>query len=737
MKREDSTDTRSAINRSYRSLLRASARFLSRGDSREIRRALNMAIDACAGGVTVTGTNCILHSLSVARIVAADMGLGRTSVISAILHYGVENNRIPISAIETEFGQGVSRILSGFSRVSAVETIDSVNQAATFRKLILSLADDVRVVVIKLAERLVYMRDLEGADEENRLRLASETYFVYAPLAYRLGFYLMKSEMEDLSMRYLEPEQYSYIVEKLRQTTSSRNRLIREFIAPLREKLDAAGLSYSVKGRTKSVHSIWQKMKKQGVEFEEVYDLFAIRIIVDTLPEREKYDCWQVYSLVTDLYQPNPSRLRDWISVPKSNGYESLHTTVVGPRGKWVEVQIRTERMDELAERGVAAHFRYKGLKGEKRGLEVWLSRMRELLEKPDREEEAFVDQVKSGLYSDEVFVFTPRGDIKQLPAGSTVLDFAYEIHTEVGSGCVGARVNGKNVTIKQILKNGDHVSVIRSKNQKPKSDWLSFVKTGKARAAIKSALNEAKMAEAVEGKEMLMRRLKNWKIGYSDKVVMRLLGHYGLKKAQDLYCKIASSDIEMLDIKEFLKTEPSHDASVAGEETAEIQIQETESGKRATQGDYLVIENKIEGVDYRLSGCCNPVYGDKVFGFVTISEGIKIHRTVCPNAENMITRYPYRVVPARWTQSGSAPSFSATLKFTSVEDMAVISKISSVLADTLVNVRGISHSAGDGLYEGTIYFTVPNVDILQELIRKISAVRGVLRVVRAGDSSG
>jgi GTP pyrophosphokinase len=496
------------INRAYRTLLQTAKSSLAPGDTKKIRRALDLALKACTGNSILTGESEILHALSVATIISKEMGLGTTSIITALLHDTYNNLAISPQELEKELGKKVVEILQGFSRITGISSTQASYRSENFRKLLLSLADDVRVILIKLVERLDYMRHLDNAPEKDKLPLASETYFLYAPLAHRLGFYNIKSEMEDLAVKYLEPEQYNYVDCRLKQTTASRNKLIREFSAPLSEKLDKQGFKYTIKSRTKSIHSIMLKMKKQGVEFDEVYDLFAVRIILDSDQENEKTDCWRVYSIVTDLYQPNPSRLRDWISVPKSNGYESLHTTVVGPRGKWVEVQIRSSRMDEIAEKGLAAHFKYKGIKGEG-GLDIWLTRMREILESSEKEDNAFFDQVRSGLYTDEVFVFTPKGDLRQLPAGSTLLDFAFDIHTAVGASCVGGKVNGKNVTIRHVLQNGDHVSILRSKNQKPKQDWLSFVVTSKAKTKIKQALSEERIKAAAEGKEILMRRLK------------------------------------------------------------------------------------------------------------------------------------------------------------------------------------------------------------------------------------
>ncbi len=715
------------INTAYRSLLKAAGSSLAPGDNSKIRRALDLAIKACGDNLTLTGEPAILHALSVASIIAGEMGLGVTSIITAILHDTYNKLDISQQELEKEFGKKVVEILQGFSRITEIDSMQSSYQAENFRKLLLSLADDVRVILIKLVERLENMRKLDNAQDKEKLPLASETYFLYAPLAHRLGFYNIKSEMEDLSVKYLEPEQYNYVDCRLKQTTASRNKLIKEFSAPLSEQLEKQGFKFTIKSRTKSVHSIMLKMKKQGVEFDEVYDLFAVRIILDSSQENEKSDCWRVYSIVTDLYQPNPSRLRDWISVPKSNGYESLHTTVVGPRGKWVEVQIRSARMDEIAEKGLAAHFKYKGIKGEG-GLDTWLTKMREILESSEKEDDAFLDQVRSGLYTDEVFVFTPKGDLRQLPAGSTILDFAFDIHTAVGASCVGGKVNGKNVTIRHILQNGDHVSIIRSKNQKPKQDWLSFVITSKAKTKIKQALSEEKTKAAAEGKEILMRRLKNWKINYGDAVIQKLIIHYDLKTAQDLYCQIESGKMDLLDIKEvLLKGEPEEVA----DQVPALPEKELKEVTGSQYSDYLIIEDRIEGLDYKLSKCCNPVFGDSVFGFVTISEGIKIHRTGCPNAHNMMARYPYRVVAARWTKAKGTPTFSAVIKVSGVEDIGIGNKIADIIAGYNVSVRNFSYNMDEGMFEGTLSLMVPNNDVLYGIIRKIQAIKGVLKASR------
>jgi GTP diphosphokinase / guanosine-3',5'-bis(diphosphate) 3'-diphosphatase len=715
------------IHSSFRALLQACKNTIVPEDVAKVRRALDLAVEACEDKRTITGEPAILHSLSVARIVAGEIGLGLTSIITALLHDSFNNLKITPKEIEREFGNKVLEILYGFSRITGIDAMQSSYQAENFRKLLLSLADDVRVILIKLVERLEYMRNLELAPVKERLPLASETYFLYAPLAHRLGFYNIKSEMEDLAVKYLEPEQYNHVKSRLKQTTTSRNRLIRDFSGPLKEKLEKQGFKFTIKSRMKSIHSIMMKMKKQGVDFEEVYDLFAVRIIINSSPENEKSDCWRAYSVVTDIYQPNPSRLRDWISIPKSNGYESLHTTVIGPKGKWVEVQIRSERMDEIAEKGLAAHFKYKGIKGEG-GLDKWLSKMREVLESSEKEDTTFLDDIRSGLYTDEVFVFTPKGDLRQLPAGATVLDFAFDIHTDVGATCVGAKINGKNVTIRYVLQNGDHVSIIRSKNQKPKQDWLSFVITNKAKTKIKQVLNEEKTKAASEGKEILMRRLKNWKLAFGDAVVQKLLLFYNLKTAQDLYYLIASEKIELLDIKEVLQKEESVEAITPATGLPEKVPKEVLDSQYS---DYLIIEDRVEGLDYKLAKCCNPVFGDSVFGFVAISEGIKIHRTSCPNAQNLMKRYPYRVLVARWTNPREGVSFISLIKISGVEDIGIVNKIADVLSDYKVTVRSFTYNMDEGMFEGMLNIMVPNNNILQGIIRKIISIKGIHKASR------
>jgi GTP pyrophosphokinase len=669
----------------------------------------------------------VMYYCELARVAACEMGLGSSAVICAMLS-GIREGTEGWKRVETLKDPAVRNVIKGLSRVSSLQGRDFTGQAENFRKLLLSLADDGRVILITLAERLLMMRNLDKLPEKERLPVASEAYFLYAPLAHRLGYYNVKSEMEDLAMKLMEPSEYGEIETLLRSTTNSRNKLIREFSQPLTERLDSLKIKYEIKSRTKSIHSIWQKMKKQGVAFEEVFDIFAIRIILDADPAHEKAACWQVYSVVTDLYQPDPSRLRDWISVPKSNGYESLHTTVGTQTGRWVEVQIRTRRMDEIAEKGLAAHFRYKGIKGEG-GLDAWMAQMREVLGTLEKNDADFLGEIRPGLYSDEVFVFTPRGEVRQLPAGSTLLDFAFEIHTEVGSKCVGGKVNGRNVQLKYKLQNGDHVSVITSRSQSPKRDWLGYVITHKARSKIKQALNEEKVKLAADGKEILTRRLKNWKIPYGDQTVTRLLEEYGLKTAQDLYFEIAIGEIELLQAKKvLLRSEEGESAPATAKLPEHAEQHEEPSG---SQSDYMVIDEKVEGLDYKLSRCCNPVFGDRVFGFVTVLEGIKIHRASCPNADYMISNFPYRVVRARWTRLDASRGFLTSVKVTGVENLGIVARISEILSEYKLSVKNFTYRMDNGLFEGRIELLVPNVNTLYSVLKKIQSVKGITRAMR------
>jgi len=697
---------------------------VSAGDRKRLALAIEIARSYYPSDSKYLGEPLLLYYLELARVTASDIGLGLPAVICALLS-GVREGSEAWSDIDALNDPSIKQVIEGLSRVTTLKGRDFSGQAENFRKLLLSLADDGRVILIALAERLLVMRRLDRLPEKERLPVASETHFLFAPLAHRLGYYNIKSEMEDLAMKLMEPEEYSAIEARLKQTTTSRNRLIREFSKPVMEKLDSMGIRYELKSRTKSIHSIWQKMKRQGVPFEEVFDIFAIRIIIDTDPEHEKSSCWQVYSVVTDIYQPDPSRMRDWISVPRTNGYESLHITVVTPAGRWVEVQIRTRRMDEIAEKGLAAHFRYKGIKGEG-GLDAWMTQMREVLGTVEKEGSDFLGNIRPGLYADEVFVFTPKGEVRQLPVGATLLDFAFDIHTEVGSKCIGGKINGRNVQLKHKLQNGDHVSVITSSKQTPKRDWLSFVITNKARTKIKQALNEEKFKLAADGKEMLTRRLKNWKIPYGDAIVVKLLTEYGFKTSQDLYFSIAIGETDLLQIKKvLLRTEEQPEETTA-------RAPEHHQHEETNISDYLIVDEKVEGLDYKLARCCNPVFGDRIFGFVTVLEGIKIHRATCPNADFMISNFPYRVVRARWTRLDSARGFLAQIRLTGVENLGIVSRITEILAEYKgVAVKNFTYSMNNGLFEGRIELLVPNINLLYSIIKKIQSVRGITRVTR------
>ncbi|HYW95854.1 MAG TPA: HD domain-containing protein, partial [Bacteroidales bacterium] len=633
------------ITSRYRSLLRECKAALSTpGELKLLRKAFVIVNEKSGTLPQRYGEDSVVHALAIAHIVASEMGMATTSVIAALFTEFVNHDDITIDLIRTEFGAKIAEITDGLAKISKIKSEKTSSQAENLRNLILTLARDVRVIFVKLAERLYIMRILDRFPREKQIELASETRYIYSPLAHRLGLYNMMSEMEDICMRYLEPEAYSMIEQKLKATRTKRNNFIRDFIAPLEKEISNMGLTAEIKGRPKAISSIWRKMKKQKVDYEEVFDKFAIRIIIDSQPENEKADCWRVYSLVTDHYRPNPERLRDWISVPKSNGYESLHTTVVVPGGNWVEVQIRSRRMNEIAEKGLAAHWKYKGLKGEA-GIDEWLVKIRELLENSETDAQNVLDDFKLSLENKEIFVFTPQGDLKKFPEGATVLDFAFDIHTAVGASCVGARLNGRNVPIRHKLKNGDKVEILRSKNQTPNIDWLNFVATSKARSKIKQALKEEKLKEADHGREILRRRLKNWKIEFNDPSIRTLIKHYKYNDAIDLYYDIASENIDLLDIKDILTSDKEKNDSPKTVPIEEEAVEKLIRHSIAESNDYLVIDDRLAGVDYKLGKCCNPIFGDDIFGFVTVSSGITIHRINCPNAHQLINKYGYRVV--------------------------------------------------------------------------------------------
>lgn len=720
---------RKKIINKYRELLRLSEDFTKKKEVELIRKAFDVALDASEEKRLPSGDPEIFDTLEVAIIIVSQIGLGTRSVVSSLLYHSVLDGKITLDEVEKEFDKAIRIIVDGLVKISDINTKTSANQVENFRQMLLTLAEDVRVILIKLAVLLNRMRSLNNMPEDYQIKTSLETFSLYAPLAHRLGLYNIKSELENLSMKYTEKEKYKEIIKKLKNTTAKRERFIKKFVSPIEKVLKDEGYDYEIKGRPKSVYSIWQKMKKQNVEFEEVYDIFAIRIILNSKPSKEKADCWRVYSVVTDFYQPNPKRLRDWISIPKSNGYESLHTTVVGPESKWVEVQIRTKRMDEIAEKGYAAHWRYKGVKAEK-GIDQWMQKVRDVIETNGSESSETIDDLKLNLYNKEVFVFTPNGDLKKLPAGATVLDFAYDIHTDVGNQCVGAMINHKNVTIKQQLQNGDQVSIVTSKTQKPKSDWLNFVVTSKAKTKIKSTLREERYKEAESGKELLKRRLKNWKIKFEDALIDKLVKHYKLKAPVDLYYTIATDKIDISAIKDLL-TESKKEELPVTEMEEKVEEQETDK-KSSYQSDFLIIDNKIENVDYKLAKCCNPIFGDSIFGFVTVSEGIKIHRTNCPNARQMVERYNYRIIKAQWTKSAAKQSFQATIKVSGVDEIGMLNKITDIISkDLRVRMRSISMDSNEGMFDGKLKLFVDSAKHLDMLMSKLKREKGILKVIR------
>ncbi|HPR60071.1 MAG TPA: RelA/SpoT family protein [Prolixibacteraceae bacterium] len=681
-----------------------------------------------------TGEPIIFHSIKVAKVVANDIGIGTDSIVASLLHNVFESSNEKdeiINQLPSIFGNQVFELLEGLFKINSIDTVNISVHSENFRRLLLTLSGDLRVVLIKIADRLIDMRNLEELPAELQNKYATETSYLYAPLAHRLGIYNIKSELEDLSLKYLRPDDYQLIVKKLEETTEERKKFVSEFVKPIEKKLKSKDFSFEMKARTKSVYSIWNKMKKTKVSFEEVYDLFAIRVILDSKPENEKSDCWQVYSIVTEEYQPNTERMRDWISIPKSNGYESLHTTVMGPHGKWVEVQIRTTRMDEVAEKGMAAHWKYKGGKGNA-DLDNWLAGIREILENPESDPNALIDEFKTNIYDDELFVFTPKGDLKKLPAGSTVLDFAYEIHSGLGDKCVGGRINGRKVSIKQKLKNGDQVAIDTSNNQKPKLDWLDFVVTSKAKSRIKSSLNEARKREAENGKEIVKRKFKNWKIDYSDDNIRKLLAELKFKSAQDMYYAIASGQIEALALKNILK-ENTGDESKAKDVLGELLPKKVVEHLSFDNNDeFLVIDNYLKNINYKLAQCCNPIFGDDIFGFITIREGIKIHREACPNAAQMRERYPYRFIKARWKDNKQNNSFQATIHMVGTDRTGIVGDISYIIAkDVGVQMRSINIDSKNGEFEGVLRVFVNNIEHLDYLMHKLKNIKGIQHVSR------
>ncbi|MFO0358119.1 MAG: RelA/SpoT family protein [Sphingobacteriaceae bacterium] len=716
------------LNR-YKLLIQACKRRLEKGDKELIRKAFEVAVEAHKEMRRKSGEPYIYHPIAVAQICAEEMGLGATGIVCALLHDTVEDTDLTLDDIKGLFGEKVSQIIDGLTKISGVIDNTSSIQAENFRKVLLTMSEDIRVILIKLADRLHNMRTLNHMKRDKQMKIASETLFLYAPLAHRLGLNTIKTELEDLGLKYTNSESYYEIAVKLKETEPERKRFIQKFIDPLKEILQEQGFKFKIFGRPKSIFSIYNKIKTKGVLFEEIYDLFAIRIVIDTPLESEKSDCWKVYSIITDFYHPSPERLRDWISTPKSNGYESLHTTVMGPEGKWVEVQIRTVRMDDLAESGYAAHWKYKDAAAEKESkLEAWLHRVREMLDNPDPNALEFIDDFKLNLFSDEIFVFTPKGDMKTLPLGSTALDFAFDIHTKVGEQCIGAKVNHKLVPLSYELKSGDQIEILTSSKQTPKDDWLKLVVTARAKSKIKNSLKEQRRKVAEGGREMLEKKFYKCKLEFTLQNINDLTSYLKLPSSQELFYRVAVGNVDTQEIKAFIKHKET--PSRGRKKVEGPKIEELVTNARGGN-DMLVIGDDLQKLDYKLSPCCNPIPGDDVFGFVTVGEGIKIHRVTCPNAVKLLSNYAYRVVKAKWTND-QLISFLAGLKLTGTDELGLVNNITKVISnENNVNMRSISFDTEDGIFTGTIMVYVHDTKHLNHLIDNLKKVKGVNKVER------
>lgn len=690
----------------------------------------------------IFGLNPLIMGLQTAQLVVQEIGLRRDAVIAILLRPSVEEGYLTIDDVQSDFGESVARILRGLGRIQQLYKKNPVVESENFRNLLLSFAEDMRVILIMIADRVNLMRQIRDTQQlEAKRQVSEEAAYLYAPLAHKLGLYKLKSELEDLSLKYMEHDAYYHIKDKLSETKKSRDAYIQQFIKPIEERLKESGLKFHIKGRTKSIHSIWQKMKKQKCPFEGVYDLFAIRVILEVdgdrvedreMHHREVVQCWQTFAIITAMYQPNPKRLRDWISVPKSNGYESLHITVLGPEKKWVEVQIRTERMDEVAERGVAAHWRYKGVKGDA-GMDEWLTNIRTMLETSDGLDA--MDQFKMDLYEDEVFVFTPKGDLFKFPKGATVLDFAYHIHSKIGNQCTGGRINGHVVPLRQQLQSGDQVEILTAANQKPKQDWLNIVKTSRAKSKIRLALKETQVKEGLFAKETLERKFKNRKIEMDESLMQTLIRKLGFKEVSDFYRQIASGELDAGYVLDRYAELQQGDQPVTGNNVAEsaanFVLDESRLPGNAIQDDVLVIDRNLKGIDYQLARCCQPIYGDDVFGFVTINGGIKIHRMDCPNAPELRKRFGYRIVKAKWSGKG-ASQYAITLRVVGNDDIGIVNNLTSIISkDEKLILRSINIDSHDGLFSGNLSIMIDDNTRLEALLKKLRTVKGIKQIER------
>ena len=725
-----------AIAQEYKELLRISYQTLTPTDKKLIRKAFDVAVDAHKDQRRKSGEAYIFHLIAVAKIVASEIGLGATSIAAALLHDIVEDTPITVHDIEKLFNPKVAQLVEGLTKISLVQKdLNASIQAENFRKMILTLNDDVRVILIKLADRLHNMQTMDSMREDKQTKIASETLYIYAPLAHRLGLYNIKTTLEDLGLKYTEPEIYNEIVSKIKETKEEQDAYIKDISDVLKDSLDKEGIDYIIKGRPKSIYSIRRKMRAQNVSFDEVYDKFALRIVYKSEPNEEKFLAWKIYSIVTDHYRPSPSRLRDWISSPKSTGYEALHITVMGPRGRWVEVQVRSERMDEIAEKGYAAHYKYKNGATEESGLDVWLNLLREALENSETNAVDFVEDFKMNLYSKEIFVFTPKGEIKSLPKGATSLDFAFSIHSELGIRTRGTRVNGKLVPLDYELKSGDQIEVITSQYQKPTANWLDYVTTSRAKTKIKNVLNENTKKIGEEGKEILTRKLKHLKINLNESVTNELVNFFKLKTSLDLYYRVGIGAIENQQLKDFAAKKSNtiinffkNKIKRNQKNTADIDIHKPEINNNY---DLLVFGTKHDKLDYKLAPCCNPIPGDDVFGFVTINEGIKVHKKDCPNAIGMQSNYAYRIMSAKWIDS-TQEEFKALLDITGMDVLGLTNQLTKVISNNMhVNIQSISLSTNAGLFHGQVAVVVQNNTILKKMINNIKKIDGIEKVTR------
>lgn len=725
----DLEQERKEILNAFKGLLR-SLKNRSKEDTKMIRKAFDLAVDAHKDMRRKSGEPYIYHPIAVARICAEEIGLGATSVVCALLHDTVEDTHITLEDIEDLFGPKVRLIIDGLTKIPEVFDENASIQAENFRKMILTISDDIRVVLIKLADRLHNMRTLSSMRADKQLKIASETKFLYAPLAHRLGLYSIKSELEDLGLLYTDPEIYHQIEDALKSTKDVRNRFIRRFTHPIREALLHEGYVFDIKARTKSVSSIWRKMTTKNVPFEEVFDVFAIRVIVDTPMELEKPDCWRIYSIVTDFYQPSPDRLRDWISTPRANGYESLHTTVMSPQGKWVEVQIRSKRMDEIAEKGLAAHYKYKESKTEDSKFDRWLAEIRDLMENPNANAMDFIEEFKLNLFADEIYAFTPKGELRVLPKGSTILDFAYDIHTGIGDKCIGAKVNNRLVPLSYQLQSGDQIEIITAQKQKPSEEWLKFVFSARAKQKIKSSLNEIRKNIAQDGKDILERKLKQFNVKFSTENINVLERFYQMPSSTELFFRIAKSKIDLAKIRD-LEVQNGNLSFERKSELPKDKNEKTISSKIDTKHDTIVIGDDFKNIQYQLAKCCHPIPGDEVFGYITLNDGIKIHRTTCPNAIHLMSKEANKCIKATWKDK-KLTEREVVIKINGIDDIGIVHKITEIISHQHnVNMKSISFETNDGIFEGMMKVLVYDTEHLEQLMSKFEQVQGVQRVVR------